>query len=53
MDPRWAHQCRVDIDSDSMNIAVIHNRYREPGGEVRVFEMESELLEQLAHSVTR
>src|ERR687897_2064888 len=36
-----------------MNILVVHNRYREPGGEDRVVELESSLLEQHGHHVTR
>jgi glycosyltransferase involved in cell wall biosynthesis len=34
-----------------MNVLVVHNRYREPGGEDRVVELETSLLERHGHTV--
>jgi glycosyltransferase involved in cell wall biosynthesis len=34
-----------------MNVLVVHNRYREPGGEDRVVELETSLLERHGHNV--
>jgi glycosyltransferase involved in cell wall biosynthesis len=36
-----------------MNVLVVHNRYRERGGEDRVVELESALLERNGHTVVR
>lgn len=36
-----------------MRVAVVHNRYQQPGGEDRVFESEASLLEQAEHKVLR
>ena len=36
-----------------MNVLVVHNRYREPGGEDRVVELETALLERFGHKVVR
>jgi glycosyltransferase involved in cell wall biosynthesis len=36
-----------------MKVAVIHNRYRQPGGEDHVYEAESALLESRGHEVVR
>ena len=36
-----------------MNVLVVHNRYREPGGEDRVVELETALLERFGHTVVR
>jgi glycosyltransferase involved in cell wall biosynthesis len=36
-----------------MNVLAIHNRYREPGGEDRVFDLETSLLERHGHRVIR
>ena len=35
-----------------MRVAMVHNYYRQPGGEDHVFEAEAELLEQRGHSVS-
>lgn len=36
-----------------MNVLALHNRYREAGGEDRVFELETALLERHGHTVVR
>jgi glycosyltransferase involved in cell wall biosynthesis len=40
-------------DELTMRVAVVHNRYQQPGGEDQVFEREASLLESAGHEVLR
>jgi glycosyltransferase involved in cell wall biosynthesis len=47
--------CRTQPDNsdDEMKILMVHNQYQQAGGEDKVFELESELLESRGHEVCK